>query len=84
MYQAHAFILLWNYLTSQVALVVSVFGQILEACLSDSEIVDKHTAQRMGRVLKGMQTSMPSTVMEKAWGGLTPGQKTAIQQATCC
>eukprot|EP00752_Nemacystus_decipiens_P011318 g10058.t1 len=69
----------------QVSMVVSVLGQILETCLLDSnaEIVDTATAQRMGRALRSMQTSMPSTVMEKAWGGLTQGQKAAIQQATC-
>lgn len=75
-----------NETTRQVSLVVSVLAQILEACLLDSgvKIVDAPTAQRMGRLLKGMQTSMPTAVMQKAWGGLTQGQKAAIQQATCC
>lgn len=50
---------------------------------SDVAIVDAPTARRMGRLLKEMQTSMPGPVMEKAWEGLTHGQKAAIQQATC-
>lgn len=43
--------------TLQVPTVVSVLGQILEATLlnPDSAIVDASTAQRMGRLLQGMQ-----------------------------
>ncbi|CAM9477610.1 unnamed protein product, partial [Ectocarpus fasciculatus] len=53
----------------QVSLVVSVLGQILEACLLDPDlaIVDATTGRRMGRILTGMQTSYPTEVMEKAW-----------------
>ncbi|CAM9453902.1 unnamed protein product [Ectocarpus sp. 13 AM-2016] len=67
----------------KVSLVVSVLGQILEACLLDPDlaIVDATTGRRMGRILNGMQTSYPTEVMENAWGGLTQGQKAAIQQA---
>ncbi|CAM9413811.1 unnamed protein product [Ascophyllum nodosum] len=70
----------------QVLSVMSVLAQILEISLQDSEaaIIDVPTAQRIGHLLQGMQTSLPAPVMKRAWDGLTSGQQAAIQQATRC
>ena len=52
-------------LNRQVSSVVSVFAQILEIFIQDSEaaIVDAYTAKRMGHLLRGMQVSFNCRMM---------------------